>query len=89
MLLPLLGLQVLGSGYFQAAGKPLKSLFLGLSRQFIILVPMLFILPGFFGLDGVWIAQPVSDAIACILTAVLLGRELRSLGRMEREGRPS
>jgi putative MATE family efflux protein len=86
LLLPLLGAQVLGAGYFQAAGKPLKSLFLGLSRQFIILVPMLIILPRIWGLDGLWNAQPVSDAIAFAITALLLGRELRSLARLEKKG---
>jgi putative MATE family efflux protein len=79
LVLPLMGLQVLGSGYFQAAGKPMKSLLLGLSRQFIILVPMLLILPRFWGLDGVWNAQPVSDVLAFAITALFLTREMRSL----------
>jgi putative MATE family efflux protein len=86
MVLPLMGLQVLGSGYFQASGKPLKSLFLGLSRQFIILIPMLYILPLFWGLDGVWNAQPVADLLAFLLTAILLWREMRALSRNDKTG---
>jgi len=89
LFLPLMGLQVLGSGYFQAAGKPTKSLILGLSRQFIILIPMLIVLPLFWGLDGVWSAQPVADVIAFAITGVLLWREMKSLGRLSEEGAPA
>jgi putative MATE family efflux protein len=83
MFLPLMGLQVLGSSYFQAAGKPTKSLILGLSRQFIMLIPLLIILPLFWGLDGVWSAQPAADVLAFALTFVLLVKELDVLRRME------
>ncbi len=82
MFLPLMGLQVLGSGYFQAAGKPMKSLILGLTRQFIVLIPMIVVLPLLWGLDGVWSAQPVSDVIAFSITAIFLFRELASIDRM-------
>jgi len=81
--LPLIGFQVLGSGYFQAAGKPRQSLVLSLSRQFIILVPLLYILPLFAGLDGVWNAQPLSDALSFVITAIFLGHEMRSLYKMD------
>jgi putative MATE family efflux protein len=76
-VLPLVGFQVLGAGYFQAAGKPGQSLVLGLSRQFIILVPLLYILPLFSGLDGVWNAQPIADGLSFLLTAIFLRREMR------------
>ncbi len=82
MFLPLMGLQVLGSGYFQAAGKPMKSLVLGLTRQFIVLIPMIAILPLVWGLDGVWSAQPFADVIAFTITGIVLWRELRSLDGM-------
>jgi putative MATE family efflux protein len=79
IFLPLIGFQILGAGYFQAVGKPKQSLTLSLSRQFIILVPLLYVLPLFFGLDGVWNAQPVADAISTVVTAIFLVRELRRL----------
>jgi Na+-driven multidrug efflux pump len=83
MLLPLMGLQVLGAGYFMASGKPLKSLVLGLSRQFIFLIPLIYILPLFWKLDGVWNAQPVSDGLSFVITGILLLREMRKLKKME------
>jgi putative MATE family efflux protein len=84
LLLPLMGMQVLGSGYFMASGKPTKSLVLGLSRQLLFLIPLLYILPLFWKLDGVWNAQPIADALSFILTGLLFWREMRKLGRLEK-----
>ena len=84
LLLPLTGLQVLGAGYFQAAGKPAKSLFLGLSRQFIFLIPLLFILPAIWGLEGVWNAQPLADLLSFAITGAFLAREMRALSKLEK-----
>jgi len=69
IVLPLIGFQVLSSAYFQAVGKPKQSIFLNLLRQFIILVPLLYILPLLWGLDGVWIAQPIADVLSVAITA--------------------
>ena len=82
MMLPLIGFQVTVVGYFQATGKPRKSLFLSLSRQLIFLVPMLWILPKFLGLTGVWLAAPVSDLLSAALTAVWLYNDFKQLGKM-------
>jgi len=73
------GFQVVGANYFQAIGKPLASMFLTLSRQVIILIPAILILGWLFGVNGVLVAGPLSDAGASILTAIWLIREMRSL----------
>jgi putative MATE family efflux protein len=86
LVMPVVGCQVVASGYFQAVGKPKQSIVLGLSRQFIILVPLLYILPLAWGLDGVWNAQPVADAVAFLVTGIFIVREMRRLGRGS--GRP-
>ena len=79
-MLPIIGFQIVSSNYFQATGKPKKAALLGLSRQVLILIPALIILPKFFGLTGVWAAGPVSDFVASMLTAIFLIKDLRYLG---------
>jgi putative MATE family efflux protein len=76
---PVVGIQIVGSGYFQAVGKPRQAAFLSLSRQLLLLVPALFILPRILGLKGVFISLPVSDIASTLLTVVLLLREVREL----------
>jgi putative MATE family efflux protein len=83
MLIPLAAVQIAGSTYFQAVGKPLQAFTLGISRQFLILVPLIIILPNFFGLDGIWYAYPLADLLATSLTMALLLREVARLGRLE------
>ena len=85
-MLPIIGFQIVSSNYFQAIGKAKTSIFLGLSRQVILLIPLLFILPRFFGLDGVWLSGPSSDAMASIITAVFIFVEIKHLNKLHDEG---
>lgn len=78
--LPLIGFQIVSAGYFPASGKPREAMFLSLTRQVILLIPLLVILPLRFGLDGVWMSPPISDCLSAILTGIFFFRELRSLG---------
>jgi putative MATE family efflux protein len=84
-MLPLIGFQIVGSNYFQAIGRAKISMLLSLSRQVLILIPMLLILPTIFGINGVWVSAPVSDTLSSILTAVFLYRGLKSLGKDENQ----
>lgn len=79
IFLPIIGFQIVSSNYFQAVGKPKKAMFLSLSRQVIILIPSLLILPTFFGLNGILYAGPFSDLVASVVTGILLFNELRHL----------
>lgn len=81
IMFPVVGFQIVGANYFQAVGKPKKAAVLSLSRQVLLLIPALLILPRFFGLNGVFYALPVSDAGSTILTGILLWRELSNLGK--------
>lgn len=83
MMLPLVGAQIVGASYFQAIGEAKKATFLGLLRQVLMLIPMLLVLPNFFGLTGVWAAVPVSDFVSCTIAILLLVRELKRLGKKE------
>lgn len=71
------------SNYYQAIGKPKKSMLLGLSRQVLMLIPAFLILPKFMGLEGVWLAGPIADGIAVILSGIIIIREMRTLGKEE------
>ncbi len=78
---PLIGSQVVTSSFFQAVGKPKISIFLSISRQVLFLIPALFIFPKFFGLEGVWMALPVADLIASVLTIIVLYHHYRYMKR--------
>lgn len=81
LMLPLVGFQIVGAAYFQAVGKPRKAMLLMLSRQVLLLIPAILILPTFFGLRGVWYSVPVADLGSSVLTGLCLFVELRHLGR--------
>ena len=74
LLLPLVPLQVMSTSFFQAINSPLKAAFLSLSRQVLFVIPLLFILPLFWKLDGVLFAPVVADALSTILSVWLLKR---------------
>ena len=65
------------SNYFQSIGKPGKSIILSMSRQVLVLIPSLLILPNFFGVEGVWWSMPLSDFIATMLAVVMMAIEIR------------
>ena len=73
---PIIAVQLIGAAYFQAIGKAIPALLLTLLRQGIFFIPLIFILPKFYGEIGVWIAFPVSDILATIVTAYFLHREV-------------
>jgi putative MATE family efflux protein len=81
MFVPLAAVQITGATYFQAIGKATESVILGLSRQFFILIPLILIMPRFFGLDGIWMSYPLADLLSSAITTALLLREVRKLGR--------
>ena len=80
-MLPVIGFQMIGAHYYQAVGKPKLAMLLTLSRQVVLLAPLLVILPRYFGLDGVWVAGPISDFGASLLAAIFIAREFAHLNR--------
>jgi putative MATE family efflux protein len=72
---PLIGFQMVVSAFFQSIGKPNKSIILSTTRQVIFLIPILLILPGHYGITGVWASMSISDFLSIILTLILLGTE--------------
>ncbi len=80
-MLPIVGFQIVSAGYFQAVGKPKQAMFLMISRQVLILIPAVWLLPSVLGLNGVWLALPTADLLSSLLTAVWLVFEVRHLDR--------
>lgn len=78
-VLPVVGYQIIASNYFQAIGKARLAAFLSLLRQIIVLLPLIVILPHFWGVEGVWIANPISDMVAAVVSYFFFRRELRKL----------
>jgi putative MATE family efflux protein len=74
---PIMVVQLIGSGYFQAVGKAVPALLLTLTRQGFFFIPLILILPKFYGELGVWISFPISDLISTIITAYFLRREVK------------
>ena len=85
MFLPIVGFQIVSSNYFQAVGKPLHSALLGLSRQVLVLIPALIILPQFYGLNGILSAGPLSDVVSSLITGVFIFIEMRKLDTHHKE----
>ncbi len=72
IMLPFLSINMMGMAYFQSVAKPVHAFFLGLLRQFVFLLPLLYVLPRIWGLLGVWIATPIADGLAILVTALVM-----------------
>lgn len=74
---PIIAIQLIGAAYFQAVGKAIPALLLTLTRQGIFFIPLILILPKFYGEFGVWLSFPISDILATIVTGYFLRREVK------------
>ena len=74
---PIIGYQIVVTNFFQSIGKAKVSIFLSLSRQLIFLLPMLLLLPPFFGLDGVWASLPASDILAAFVSFLIMRKYMK------------
>ena len=75
--MPIVGYQMVVTNFFQSIGKAKISIFLSLSRQLLFLVPLLAVMPLFFGISGVWVAMPLSDTVSAIFALVMMVRYMR------------
>jgi putative MATE family efflux protein len=80
---PIVGFQVVASHFFQSVGKAKLSIFATLFRQVIGLIPLLFILPEFWGISGIWLAYPLADSMSATVVFFLLLREWKRLPLIE------
>lgn len=82
LFFPIVGFQMVTSNFFQSIGMASKAIFLSVTRQVLILIPCLLILPRFYGQTGVWVSMPASDLIASMISAVMLWWQFRQFHRM-------
>lgn len=76
---PVIGFQMVTTNFFQCIGKAKLSIFLSLSRQLLFLLPLIAVLPRYFGVDGVWFSLPTADAIAAVVASILMTSFMRKL----------
>ncbi|WP_299148678.1 MATE family efflux transporter [uncultured Dokdonia sp.] len=74
---PVIVIQLIGAVYFQAIGKAIPALLLSLTKQGFFLIPLILILPNFFGVWGVWIAFPIADVLSTLVTGYFLRRDVK------------
>lgn len=77
MFFPIIGFQMVTANFFQSIGMASKAIFLSLTRQMVVLLPCLLILPRFYGAAGVWYSMPVSDLIASLIAVTMLTWQFR------------
>ncbi len=76
-------IQPITSTFFTSIGKPVKGMFLSLTRQIIFFIPLLVALPLFMGIDGVLMTGPIADFLAAAVTVIMVAREFRIMKREE------
>ena len=83
--MPIVGYQMVITNFFQSIGMAKISILLSLSRQLLLLLPLLVILPPLFGIDGVWMSMPVSDTLSALLALFMMTRYMRKFKRQHKE----
>ena len=85
----LVGWQMVSTNFFQSLGMVKKSIFLSLSRQLLFLVPLVYILPTFLDVRGVFFSFPASDALACITTFFMIHSLFRKFSKLNDGDEPT
>ena len=81
---PLLTIQLIGAAYYQAIGKALPALLLTLCKQGFFLIPLILLLPPFFGVNGVWMSFPIADTMTATVSYIFLKKATKDLRNKNR-----
>ena len=87
LVFPFVGFQVVAGSFFQYIGRAPLAMFLSATRQLLFLLPMLLILPKYYGATGAWMSMPIADCCAILVAGTLLIMQVRKLKRMEHDMR--
>lgn len=83
LILPVLGINFMGSAFFQSIAKGGQAIFLGTMRNILMLIPIVLILPNILGLQGVWVATPIADGITVLTTLGFLFYEIKKMKKKD------
>ena len=89
MMIWCVGFGMVAGNFFQSLGMVRKSIFLSLTRQLLFLVPLIYLMPLWFGENGVWLAFPISDFLSVVCAAVLIIQILRKFDKLNDGDDPS
>ena len=78
---PLVGMHMVSASFFQSLGKAIQSLLIISTKQFLLLIPAIYILPKIFGLNGVWLAMPAADFLSLSIAGIFIFSEMRNFNR--------
>lgn len=85
IMFPIIGYQMVITNFFQSIGMAKISIFLSLSRQLLLLIPFLYILPSYWGLDGIWLSLPASDALSAVIAAGIMVFYMKKFKKQHKE----
>ena len=76
------GIQPLSGNFFASIGKAQKGMLIALTRQILFLIPLIILLPKFFGIEGVIFAGPIADFAAILVSGYLVLKEFKILDNL-------
>ena len=79
----LVGMQMVSTNFFQCLGMVRKSIFLSLIRQLLFLIPLVYLLPRWWGIAGVWYSFPLSDLLSFTITGIMILSLMRKFKTLE------
>lgn len=77
LMFPIIWFQVVASGFYQSLWRVKEAFWFAIIRQVVILIPILMILPKFFGLNGIRYSFPLSDFLAAVIIFVVFYKDLK------------
>ncbi len=80
--LPIIGFQIIASGVYQSLGKAWKAFIVSIMRQLIFLIPIVLVLPLFYGLDGIFYSFPIADYLSAFVVGILIFFEIRHFDKL-------
>ncbi len=81
----LVGYQMVTGNFFTSIGMAKTAIFLSLTRQVLYLIPLLLLLPSFWGMDGVWWSSAIADGLSSITSIIVLWVYIRRFRRLKVE----